>query len=250
MKLDRVTRQLLGSILLSVTLLSLNKGFAKEFILGVEAVSYYPLFDFSTNDVSKPSFTKELLSQFFESHNYQYRFLPLPIKRFDKWFTEEGIDFKFPDNVRWRESNPLNIVYSEPVVKLMAGAFVLKKNADMPRDKVRKLGTILGFVPTLWIEEINRGDVVLMEEYSPLSVVKHLLYGNVEATNIDENVIRFNLAQLDREGEIVLNKAIKHEVFAYHLSSVKYPEIIKEFNQYLRENKEAIEQLKKKYHIK
>ena len=236
--------------LLIILALFLNKSLAKEYIIGVEAINYYPLFNFSASDVSKPSFSKELLSRFFESRNYQYRFLPLPIKRFDKWFEEDAIDFKFPDNMIWRDGTSLDITYSRPAIKLMAGAYVLEKNTHIARHEVRKLGTILGFVPTLWMDEVRTGKVELMEEYSPLSVVKHLLHANVEATNIDENVIRFNLEQLGSKEKVVLNKGIKHEVFAYHLSSIRYPEIIKEFDQYLAEHKTEIEALKNKYQIK
>jgi len=236
--------------LLVLLALFLNKSLAKEYIIGVEAVNYYPLFDFSASDASKPSFSKELLSRFFESRNYEYRFLPLPIKRFDKWFEEDAIDFKFPDNRIWREATNLDITYSTPAIKLMAGAYVLEKNEHIARSEVHKLGTILGFVPTLWIDEVRSGKVELMEEYSPLSVVKHLLHANVEATNIDENVIRFNLEQLGSKEKVVLNKGIKHQVYAYHLSSIRYPEIIKEFDQYLVEHKTEIEALKNKYQIK
>lgn len=222
---------------------------AKEFVIGVEAISYYPLYDFSATDIDRPSFTKDILTAFFESHNYSYRFLALPIKRFDKWYAEKNIDFKFPDNIRWREDNKLNITFSKAVIKLMAGTYVLKSNKLLPRNKIKRMGTILGFFPTLWLDEIKAEKVVLIEDASPYSIVKHMLYNNIDSTNIDSNVIRHNLALLNREGEIVLNTTIRHESFSYHLSSIRYPNIIEEFNAFLKKNAALVKSLKFKYNI-
>lgn len=240
---------LLTVFLLILTLQTQAK--EQEYTVGVEAVSYYPLFDFSADDVNKPSFTRELLVKFFESHKLKYRFVALPIKRFDKWFIEQNIDFKFPDNIRWREDkkNKLKIVFSDPVIELEAGTYVLRQNRGVSREKIKRLATISGFHPTLWLSEIQSNQVVLQEVNSPISIIKHLLRGHTDATNIDKNVINSHLEQLGESKEIVLAKNITHQYYYYHFSSIKYPEIIKLFNNFLVENKKYIESLKQKYQI-
>jgi len=235
-------------------LLSLTSSHAVEngeFIIGVEAVNYYPLINFSVNDETKESYTKEILSHFFESKKYAYRFIALPIKRFDKWYVEENIDFKFPDNPRWRtkKDDLLKIIFSKSVVELIAGSYVLRKNEMLPRNDIKRLGTILGFIPTLWFDKVASGELKLIEESSPIGIVKHVLYGNVDATNIDANVIRHNLALLGKAGEIILNKNAKHEVFSYQLSTMKFPKIIEEFNVFMKDNGKLIKMLKNKYGI-
>jgi hypothetical protein len=225
---------------------------AQEYIIGVEDVSYYPLYDFSLQNPNKKSFTKELLSTFFRHQGYQFKFVPLPLKRFDKWYVEDAIDFKFPDNIRWRskKSNNLNIVYSKPVVRLMAGSFVLKKNKNSARNSIKSLGTVFGFFPTLWYDKIQEGSVKLIEVSSPYSIVKHLLHGNLDATNIDRNVINHNLKLLGKtSSDIVLNTNIKNEQYAYHFSSVNHPKIISEFDAFLTDNPEIIADIKAKYRI-
>ena len=260
MKLKTVVRQVVAKkfiviplrpiLLLLLLIFSSVQLHAKEFIIGVEAVRYYPLFDFDINDTSQPSYTKAILTDFFESHNYQFKLLPLPIKRFDRWYIEQGIDFKFPDNVRWRNTIKLDITYSDPVVEVVAGAWVLEKNQHISNKQVARLGTILGFYSTLWVEALQSGQTKLLEESTALGVVKHLLYGNVDATNIDETVIRHHLRELGEKRKIVLNKQIHSERFFYHLSSIKYPEIIEQFNQYLKDNTDEIEHLKRQYNIR
>ncbi|SEL67901.1 hypothetical protein SAMN05216262_11741 [Colwellia chukchiensis] len=68
--------------------------------------------------------------------------------------------------------------------------------------------------------------------------------------NIDKNVINYNLARLGKSHEsVVLNKQIKHEVYAFHFSSIHYPEIIQEFDDFIINNQSFIVALKKKYGI-
>ena len=248
-KMTNYIKQICLTLFLSFA--NINLTYAQKYIIGVEEVSYYPLFDYTATDTNRPSFTKDILTVFFEHHNYSYRFVALPIKRFNKWYAEKGIDFKFPDNVRWRTDEQLksNITFSQSVVKLRAGSYVLKSNAKYQRKDIKKLGTILGFVPTLWFDKIENKELQLIEENTPYGIVKHLLHGNVDATNIDANVIRHNLKLLNKPNKIVLNTNIKHEVFSYHLSSIKHPEIIKQFDNFLQNNPKLLQQLKKKYDI-
>ena len=250
MKKDKITHYL-RSLCLILVFTHINFSSAQEFIIGVEEVSYYPLYDFSATDPNKPSFSKELLTAFFEQHNYSYRFVALPIKRFNKWYVEQGIDFKFPDNVRWRteKQNKLGITFSQSVIKLMAGSYVLKSNANFTRSDVKKLATIFGFMPTLWLDKVASKELTLIEENTPFSIVKHVIHGNVDATNIDANVIRHNLKLLGKPNEIILDTHIKHEVYSYHLSSIKHPQIIIQFNEFLQHNTQLLKQLKKKYGI-
>lgn len=222
-----------------------------QFLVGVEDINYFPLFDFSSSNATTPSFTRDLLSEFFESHQLRYRFVPLPIKRFDKWYIEQNIDFKFPDNFRWREDkyNQLNITFSDPVLRLEAGTYVLKKNENIQRDHVNSLITVLGFHPTLWLDRVIKQPSFLQEDHNPLGIVRHVLHGNADATNIDLNVINYYLRELKKEGQIVLAKNIPHQKFYYHLSSIKYPEIIELFNQFLIERADYVDALKKKYEL-
>lgn len=223
-----------------------------EYVIGVEDVNYFPLFNFNAKHPNQPSFAFDLLTAFFEYKQYKYRFVPLPIKRFDKWFIDHNIDFKFPDNMRWRADGgkSLDLTFSEPVLRLLAGTYVHKSEKDLTRLDVKTLMTIRDFYPTLWLDLIAENKVELHEEPTPVSIVRHLLMKNVQATNIDENVIRYQLKKLNKSGEIVLAKNIFHEQYTYHLSTNTYPEIIREFNEFVKQEKQLIQTLKQKYEIK
>lgn len=224
----------------------------KEFVIGVEAIDYFPLYDFDHANNEKDSFGRELLTDFFTQAGYKFKFLPLPIKRFDKWLIEKDIDFKFPDNIRWRqdEREKLEIKFSGPIVELVAGSYVIESNQTMTREQVKKIGTITGFYPTLWVEDLKTGRVKLVEENNPIGIVRHLERGNVDLLNLDINVIEHNLKRLGSGKRAVLNTNLHHETFTYHLSTIHHQKILAEFTQYLSENKDKIENLKKKYLIK
>jgi hypothetical protein len=224
---------------------------SKTFVIGVEEISYYPLYDFTVKDTTKPSFTRDLLAAFFTKYHYNFRFVALPLKRFDKWFIEKNIDFKFPDNKRWRADGgkTLHIIYSDPVLKLMAGSFVHKSKQHIKRDQVRSLSTILGFYPTLWLDKLTQGKVKLYEETNTMGIVKHILNNDYDVTNIDLNVINHKLQTLNKPGEIVLNKQIPHQTYFYHLSTIAYPEVLKQFNQFLKTEHLFVQSLKDKYQL-
>ncbi len=223
-----------------------------EYVIGVEDVNYFPLFNFNSKHPNQPSFAFDLLTAFFEYKQYKYRFVPLPIKRFDKWLIDHNIDFKFPDNMRWRADGgkSVDLTFSEPLLRLLAGTYVHKSKKDLTRLDVKTLMTIRGFYPTLWLDLIAANKVELHEEPTPVSIVRHLLIKNVQATNIDENVIRYQLKKLNKSGEIVLAKNIFHEQYTYNLSTNTYPEIIRAFNEFVKQEKQLIQSLKQKYEIK
>ncbi|AZQ84957.1 hypothetical protein EKO29_13750 [Colwellia sp. Arc7-635] len=225
---------------------------AQAYTVGVEDISYFPIYDFSEDTQNRHSFTKELLRTFFDLHGYQFKFVALPLKRFDKWYAEEAIDFKFPDNARWRteQSKKLNIKYSQAVLNLTAGSYVLKKNKNNEKKKIKRLGTIFGFHPTLWHKSIKNNKIELVGSSSPFSLIKHLLHGNIDAIYIDKNVIDYNLKRLNKKSDaVVLNKNINHEPFSFHFSTISHPEIIQQFNDFLQSHHQIISTMKKKYGI-
>ena len=112
-------------IIFSTCLLFVSNSTSKEFIIGVEDVSYYPLFDFTTQ---RNTYAKELLDLYAKSKGYKFIYLPLPIKRFERWLIEEKIDFKYPDNARWYPDPSIRgiFTFSDSTIKIVSGTTVLK----------------------------------------------------------------------------------------------------------------------------
>lgn len=222
---------------------------AAEFIIGVEDIAYTPYYNFNTQD---PSFSKDLLDKFAEDSGHKITYLPLPINQFSKWFFEENIDFKFPDNRRWKEawdSRRLNIHYSNDILRLTAGTVILRKNQHKKQDFFKNIGIITGFLPTQWVEQLKQGKIKIIEDSSPKVLVNQLLHNIVDGLDIDLAVANYHLKELRSQEELVISHNTSRQVFSYQLSSLKYPLIIEEFNRWLTKNHAFTQKLKQQYGI-
>ena len=222
---------------------------ADTFVIGVEDISYYPYFDFPSDN---NSFAKVLFDQFAKDNAHQVRYLPLPIKQFPKWLYEENIDFKFPDNARWQEDrnkHQLKIHFSDEIVAMTAGTLVVAKNKHKKEEFFKHIGTMTGFYPTLWMKQIEQGKVIIYEDSSSKILVKHLVNGLVDGLDIDLAVANDGLKKLHMQEKLVINEHLTKQIYSYHMSTVKYPEIIKQFNQWLVKRHKYIETLKAEFGI-
>jgi hypothetical protein len=222
---------------------------AGSFVIGVEDVSYYPYFDFTSDNTS---FAKALLDQFAKDTGHQISYLPLPIKQFPKWLHDKDIDFKFPDNARWQERSnikQLNIHFSDPIVVMTAGTLVIAKNQHKKEAFFKSIGTITGFHPTLWLQQIEQGKVVIYEDSSAKILVKHLVNGLIDGLDIDLAVANNGLQQLRLKEKLVISEHLTKQIYSYQMSTIKYPEIIKQFNQWLVTHRSHIDTLKAKFGI-
>jgi len=245
-QINKKNYYLIGCLLALIFVQNLQ---AQEFIIGVEDIPYYPLFEFQSN---RNTHTKELLDTFAASKGYKFTYLPLPIKRFERWLLEEKIDFKYPDNSRWYadESITKNLTFSQSSVWLIAGTSVLKSSLKKSKFEIKSVGTLLGFYPTTWIDEIKSGQITLYEDASTKILVQKLVAGYIDSIDIEPSVINYYLKELGKAtDEIVIDKRQRYDIYGFHFSTIKHPKIIKEFNDFLSNNKVLLEQLNKKYKI-
>ena len=226
---------------------------AKTYVIGVEDVPYYPLYDFRNGKVS---YASELLNEFARQYNFDIQFMPVPIKRFSRWLIEEQIDFKYPDNVRWNNKliiddkrvNTDNFIYSDSTIKLVAGTITPVEKPINPND-FKVLGTLLGFHPTQWIKQIENKRVTLYESSSTLVLLQQVLRGQIDGLDIEPSVANHHLKLLGKPGALAINKNFTYEVYDYYLSTIKHKDVIEQFNQFLKENRSFLEMLREKYEI-
>lgn len=218
------------------------------YTIGVENIDYYPHYAFSHR---KNSFSKELFEIFFKQENLKIEFVPLPLKRFNQWYIKDKIDFKYPDNEQWRanDSNQQNITYSNQVITSIAGSIVLNNNTNFTVEKIKRLGTITGFYPTLWINRIKNNQIQLVEYNNVVSVIRLLIHGMVDAINLDYSVVNFHLNEINKNKLLIMDKSLPHQKTIFHLSTIKHPKVINKFNLFLKNNQLLIQKLKDKYGI-
>lgn len=222
---------------------------ATHLVIGVEDISYYPYFDYTS---SQTSFSKLVLDKFAADSGHSITYVRLPIKQFSKWLYESNVDFKFPDNRRWQdatESDSHATYFSDPLLFMRAGTIVLKQNQDKPKVYFKYLGMITGFYPTLWMDEIAKNEVNLLDDTSAKVLVKQLVNGIVDGIDIDIAVAEHYLKELQIDQQVAYSSQLQQQVFSHHLSTLKYPEIISQFNQWLANNQDFVARTKKQLSI-
>ena len=238
----------LAALLITVSALQAAK---KELVIGVENLNYYPYYDFSGKQYS--GFFKELMERFGKAKGYQILFKPLPVKRLYSELLESGqIDFKFPDNPHWggEYKKGKTVLYSDGVVLFIDGVLVRPENREKDIGTIRRLGTIAGFTPWTFMDRIKKGTVENVEVRTMPALLKTTMAGRIDGAYVNISVARYILEDvLGKKGKLLWNPNLPYDKAYYNLSTLHYPEILDEFNAFLREEKAMVKALEKQFKI-
>lgn len=241
---------------LSLALPGLATSQGRSFSIGVEEISYLPYYGLPENRDSRQysGYAREVLDLFAKQMGYSFSYEPRPIKRLYLEFMERGeLDFKFPDSPDWKASTRrgVSIHYSDPVAEYIDGLMVLPQNKGKRGvDRLERIGTVSGFTPWSYLELIREGKIRVAENPSTIGVLKQVLKRRIDGAYINVAVAKHQLRTvLSSEDALVFDPSLPHIESAYLLSSIKHPQIIAEFNEFLRTRRNAIDALKGKYRI-
>ncbi|MDM8567299.1 transporter substrate-binding domain-containing protein [Candidatus Halobeggiatoa sp. HSG11] len=238
-------------IVLSMMTLPLH---AQTLTIGVEDHDYWPYYTYKNFEYQ--GIARELLDKFAETKDYTFKYQALPVKRLFRDFLTDRVDFKFPDNVHWdgtlkkqKLKNKKQITYSDPVLRFIDGVMVLPENKGKNIDKFKKLGTILGFTPWAWLDILKTNKVRKIETPKYSNLISMALSKRIDGIYANIVVGSYQLEQIDKAGELVFDSTLPHSDNYYFLSSINYPQVIQEFNQFMRDNTELVNSLKNKYKV-
>ncbi len=239
-------RLLVGALLFASTLFG-TEG-QKEFIVGVENIEYFP--QFSNDNGEYKGFARELLDEFAKDKGYKFTYEPLPIKRLLEMFLRGRVDFKYPDNIYWAqdEKKDKKLIYSEPVVEYIDGVVVAPEKVG--KTTLAKLGTIRGFTPFEYMEDIKKGTTELNEASNMSSLLSMGIVGKIDGVYVNVAVARYVLnEQLKKPNALVFDKNLKHTKSNYHFATIKHEAVMKEFNDWMKLRADWIKTTKKKYKL-
>lgn len=224
---------------------------AQTYIIGVEDNQYLPHYAYINGQYT--GFGREVLDAFFTTMGYEYHYKALPVRRlFESLIVTQNVDFKYPDNPLWstdlKQGAP--VVYSDPVVASTDGVSLLPQNKGRGIDSINMLATVRGFSAPQWAPYIEAGKVRLSENPSLTRLLEQTLIGRVDGAYANVDVVNYLLEyELYQPSALEFDDSLPHSKTHYYLSSIKYPEIIAEFNQWIRENTELVYSLKKKFNL-
>lgn len=223
---------------------------AERYVVGVEDIDYFPLY--STEGGEYKGYGRELLDAFAKANGHSFEYRPLPIIRLTQTFLNGDVTFKFPDNPNWAQDDKKghNVVYSKPTVTYTDGVLVLPDNKGKGLDSVNKLSTIRGFTPWDYLGLIKEGKVSISEASNLGAMVKMVQIGRTDGAYFNVTVAKYFLEQkLGEPDALVFDPSLPHTTGGYSLSSIQHPEVIDQFNAFLANNPDLVDQLKKKFNI-
>lgn len=223
----------------------------KIYVVGVQNFSqYYPYSSYQ--DQVYKGFNRELLDAFARKHNYQFKYQALPIKRLYRRFVDEKLDLKYPDSPKWSPDVKAGkeVIYSEPVVHYIDGVMVLNDRVNTGVGNLKRLGMIAGFTPWPYLDAIDNKQIEIDESYKYDYLLMKIISGRVDGGYSNIAVSQFYLNQMGMaEDTLVFDDSLPHSSGTRHLSSIKHPELIDQFNAFLIEEAEWVNKLKKRYQL-
>lgn len=218
---------------------------AVELRIGVQQLDYYPHFDFSAGQ--KRGYFVDLMRLFARSHGYQIRFVPLPVKRLYQEL-DDGLDLVYPDNPAWPNELPAGQkVFSDPVVFSLGSSMVRPDKAHYQLSDVQTVAFIHGYTPTKWLAASRQFRFEMVDVADTGAALGLVLKGRVDATPVELNVANAWLARQQQPGALVVAQQLPFTQLPFLLSTVHRPELIRQFNQFLRTHAVEIVALKKRF---
>lgn len=218
------------------------------YVLGVEALNYYP--HYSNEGGQYSGFARELFDRFAQSKGYSFEYRALPVARLYESFFAGELDFKYPDNQQWQEDKRkgLSINYSDPVVSYTDGVLVLPANKGKGVEQLKQLGTVRGFTPWDYLGLVEKGQIKLQEVNSFQQSLLQGINSRVDGVYMNAEVGRYQLnTVLKQPDALVFDEALPSSKGFYTFSTTKHAKVIDEFNQFLKEHGAEVTALKTKY---
>jgi len=238
-------RKITRAMLILAAMVMAAPVFARDVVVGVEDLEYYPLFAVREGDYVGTA--REILDAFAHTQGLHLIYRPLPIDRLFTELMSGGVDLKFPDNAQWGGDFKAGkaVSYSKPVITYIDGVMVRPMNLGRGVSAMRVLSTVSGFRPLDWKDRIADGSVTLRAQAGLEDVLKQAATGKADGAYVSVAVANYAMARLlDMDGALVFDTTLPYVRDYYHLSSVTQPEIIKAFDQWLVENADLVESVK------
>lgn len=219
---------------------------AKRFIIGTEDINFYPHYDFTSEQGQ--GFANDVFRLFAQEYGYQFSFQPLPVKRLYHEL-DNLVDFIYPDNPNWAkfQGSQQQRVFSEPLVLNWGTTLVLPQNKQIELAQVRTLAVIHGFTPVAWLALKPDNKFKFYEVPNAVTAINMVLRGQLDAADVEYHVARHILARQQQSDALVVADNLPVTRVHFHLSTIRHPQVLEQFNQFLQTHQKQIAELKAGY---
>ncbi len=242
----KLVQILSGLVLTSVISLT----HAGNFIIGVEDLDYYPIYQYSSGKYSGAA--GEILDKFAELNNHTLTYKSFPITRLNKNYLSGKVDFRFPDNAFWAQDQKsgYDIQYSQPVIQFIDGVMVKPENKGKGLSQLKRLGLVRGFTAWDYLSYIKDGSVTTKQANDLEILIQLTTNSRCDGAYFNVDIATYYLKEKMKSADaLVFDPELPHTKSHYSLSSFKHPEIVAEFNQFLIDQAAWIKTVKDKYQL-
>lgn len=117
-------------------------------------------------------------------------------------------------------------------------------------EGLKKLGTILGYTAPSYDDLIQAQKVELSENSRFDNLLKMVIYHRIDGVYVTINPTLYQLREVLKQADaLVFDSDLPYDYADHLLSTITHPEVINALNVFLSEEKDLLEQLKKKYKI-
>ncbi len=224
---------------------------AGNYVVGVEALKYYPLYEGKGS--SYKGYARELIDEFGKANGHKFTYKAVPVKRLFSEYLAGNMDFKYPDNSKWASGMKQGhtIAYSDSTVEYIDGIMALPSNTALNVENFKNIGTLRGFTPWIYMDDISKGSMKLSESNDLKALISMTESGRVQGAYFNLVVADYYMKNtMKKPGLLTFNKSLPHTKDHFSLSSFKHPKVIAEFNAFLKEKKSLVDKLKDKYQVR
>lgn len=237
-------------LLTLLALLATLPSHAETLIFGVEQLEYLPYYSVEKGEYV--GYSRDLFDAFAKDNQHSIEYRPLPVERLYRALLDDKIDFKYPDNPSWRKElrEGRTLIYSLDIAPFLDGVLVRPGQIASPGSGLKRYGTIRGFTPWPLLPAQREGRVELSENNTMSGLLRQVLAGRLDGAYVNVDVAKHLLSRTPTSSDgLVFDPDLPHSRAHYHLSTLNYPTIIAELNDWLLRNQDRVIALQRKWNI-
>jgi len=246
--------------LVIISILSLFSCFTyaedNPYVVGIENYQYFPFYSpvgYDGLPRARLGVAYEILQSFSKDKGYPFEFKAMPIVDLCSSLESGEIDFKFPYEHEWDcpGLDKTNVSQSEGFIPYIDGALIHKDRQGVVLEEVSRMGMMSGFTPFGYVEQIEEGNIQVVEYEAPEELIADTVDGKIDIAYIGIDAGFFVLRNKVRQPDIlVFAENLPHRKSSYRFASKNHSEVIEQFNIWLEENQEKIKYISGNYGLR
>lgn len=233
--------------------LFLSSQISTALTVGVETTDYAPYF-YLDEEKNYQGAARDIIDLFSQTQPLDVRYHPMPVPRLFNEFAKERVDFKFPDHPLWSKSlkTKAKVHYSLPVLAVKESLVILKPNEKQAAElkPIKLVASILGFSTPGIDENLANNEFKLIHIKTIEQLIHMLVSKRVDAIYFNADVSLEVAKHLYPDQTLVPHPKYSIFEYAYHLSSIKHPQVIQQFDDFLISHAEQVAKIRQRYGLR